>query len=121
MSGETTPGSMINSRQALNLWWLALRASMASEDPDLTARQMAILLTVYLAEPPQTVRGLAAGLGLSKPVITRALDRLAGHDFIRRKPDDTDRRSIFILRTLKGSVFLSDFAAMVAKASGENP
>ena len=31
--------------------------------PDLTMRQAAILLTVYLEAPPHTVRGLAERLG----------------------------------------------------------
>jgi hypothetical protein len=41
---------------------------------DFTHRQLAILLTVYLERPPHTVRGLARKLGVTKPVITRALD-----------------------------------------------
>ena len=43
---------------------------------DFTHRQLAILLTVYLERPPHTVRGLAQKLGVTKPVITRALDAM---------------------------------------------
>ncbi len=49
---------------------------MRDGEPDLSARQTAILLTVYLELPPHTVRGLAKQLGVTKPVITRALDTL---------------------------------------------
>jgi hypothetical protein len=40
-------------------------------EPDLSARQLTVLLTIYLKPPPPTVRGLAANLNLTKPVITR--------------------------------------------------
>ena len=43
-----------------------------SGQPDLTNRQMALLMLVYLTPGPHTVRGLAHILGVSKPVITRA-------------------------------------------------
>jgi DNA-binding MarR family transcriptional regulator len=35
----------------------------------------------------------------------------------RRRRDTTDRRSVLVQRTVKGSVFLSDFAESVAAAS----
>ena len=44
--------------------------------PDLTNRQMALLMLVYLTPGPHTVRGLARILGVSKPVVTRALNTL---------------------------------------------
>ena len=39
------------------------------------------------------MRGLAAKLAVSKPAITRALDRLSEFDLVRRKTDPLDRRS----------------------------
>jgi DNA-binding MarR family transcriptional regulator len=55
----------------------AMVASIRSDGPDLTARQLAVFLKIYL-EPgtDHTVRGLASILAVSKPAITRALDRL---------------------------------------------
>jgi DNA-binding MarR family transcriptional regulator len=80
---------------------------------------MALLLTVYLNPPPHTVRGLAAVLNVSKPAITRALDRLGEFGLVRRKVDETDRRSVLVQRTVKGSVFLREFGdIIVAAASG---
>ena len=46
---------------------------MVRDDHDLSARQITILLTIYLEPPPHTVRGLAAKLNVTKPVVTRAL------------------------------------------------
>lgn len=106
----------LNTAAALDLWRLALVESVRRESPDLSARQMALLLTVYLTEPPHTVRGLAQGLNISKPAVTRALDRLQDLDYVRRKPDETDRRNVLIQRTVKGSVYLSEFAEMVIVA-----
>jgi DNA-binding MarR family transcriptional regulator len=103
--------------QALDLWRLVLVDTVRSDGPDLSARQLAIVLTVYLTPPPHTVRGLAALLGISKPAVTRALDRLGMLGLARRRRDDADRRSVLVQRTVKGSVFLSEFADAVAQAS----
>ncbi len=87
--------------------------------PDLSARQMAVLLTVYMTDPPHTVRGLAADLGVSKPAITRAVDRLSEFGLARRKTDPRDGRSVILQRTVKGSVYLSEFAEIIADARAE--
>ena len=103
--------------QALDLWRNVLVETVRSAGPDLSARQLAIVLTVYLTPPPHTVRGLAALLRISKPAVTRALDRLGMLGLARRRRDEQDRRSELVQRTVKGSVFLSDFAETVAAAS----
>lgn len=107
----------LNSNQALALWQGAILESVRRDSPDLSARQMALLTTVYLLAPPHTVRGLADQLNISKPAITRALDRLSELGMIRRKPDDNDRRSINIQRTVKGSVYLTEFADLIVKSA----
>lgn len=109
--------SELKPTQALDLWRKVLVESVRSAGPDLSARQLAIVLTVYLTPPPHTVRGLAALLRISKPAVTRALDRLGMLGLARRRRDDADRRSVLVQRTVKGSVFLSDFAEAVASAS----
>ena len=70
---------------------------------DLSARQLGVFLTCYLNNGPHTVRGLATDLNVSKPAITRALDRLGELDLARRKVDPLDRRSVLVKRTPKGS------------------
>ncbi|MBT3557460.1 MAG: MarR family transcriptional regulator [Rhodospirillales bacterium] len=110
-------GMDISELQALDMWRRAIVKSVRIEAPDLSARQMAMLLTVYLTPPPHTVRGLSAELNVSKPAVTRAIDRLTELGMVRRKPDETDRRSVLIQRTVKGSVFLREFGEIVVKAA----
>jgi len=107
----------LSAQQALHIWRGAFVESVRRDTPDLTARQMAVLTTVYLDMPPHTVRGLAEHLSISKPAITRALDRLSALGLVRRKPDDRDRRSITVQRTVKGSIYLTDFAEMISRAA----
>lgn len=109
----------LNQDDALALWRDALSASVKGDGPDLSARQMAILLTVYTEPPPHTVRGLSETLNISKPAISRALDRLGQLGFARRRRDEYDRRSIEVQRTVKGAVFLSEFADQVSEAGRE--
>ena len=75
---------------------------------------MAILLTVYLSPPPHTVRGLAGQLKVTKPAITRALDRLGQMELLKRKRDPDDKRNVLVQRTVAGSVYLSEFADLIA-------
>jgi DNA-binding MarR family transcriptional regulator len=80
-----------------------------SGQPDLTNRQMALMLLVYLTPGPHTVRGLAQMLGVSKPVITRALNTLGALGYLRRVRDEADRRNVFVARTATGQEFLEGF------------
>ena len=84
-----------------------------NDRPDLSARQLGVLLTCYLNETPQTVRGLAVELNVSKPAITRALDRLAEFELVQRRIDPLDRRSVLVQRTYKGATFVNDLAKLV--------
>lgn len=74
-------------------------------DRDLSARQLAVLLEVYSVDDGQTVRGLAAKLRVSKPAITRALDRLVVLGLACRRPDPADGRSVLVGRTGKGAAY----------------
>jgi len=89
------------------------------DGPDLSARQLGVFLTVYLSEGPHTVRGLAAELNVSKPAITRALDRLGEFDLARRKLDPMDRRSVLVQRTVNGAALLRDLRQTMAEAEGQ--
>ncbi|MBV9654924.1 MAG: MarR family transcriptional regulator [Acetobacteraceae bacterium] len=92
-------------------------ALVRRDGPDLSARQLGVFLTCYLQEGAHTVRGLAADLNVSKPAITRALDRLGELDLARRKVDPMDRRSVLVQRTLKGSAFLRDLRSIMGEAA----
>jgi DNA-binding MarR family transcriptional regulator len=95
-------------------------ALVRRDGPDLSARQLGVFLTCYLQEGAHTVRGLAADLNVSKPAITRALDRLGELDLARRKIDPMDRRSVLVQRTLKGAAFLRDLRSIMSDAAS-NP
>src|SRR6202008_718492 len=93
-------------------------ASLVRRDGvDLSARQLGVFLTCYLRDGGHTVRGLAAELNVSKPAITRALDRLGELDLARRKVDPMDRRSVLVQRTLKGTAFLPDLRGIMGEAT----
>ncbi|HLL26709.1 MAG TPA: MarR family transcriptional regulator [Xanthobacteraceae bacterium] len=82
--------------------------------PDLSLRQLAVLLTVYLESPPHTVRGLAAKLKVTKPVITRALDTMGRLELVTRRRDPADRRNVVVQRTPKGSLYVERLGDLVA-------
>lgn len=102
----------------LSNWMQTLVDYVRSGEPDLTNRQMALLLLVYLKPGPHTVRGLARALNVSKPVITRALNRLGALGYLRRQRDDADKRNIFVARTDEGAEFLEEFGQFVIADTG---
>jgi DNA-binding MarR family transcriptional regulator len=103
--------------QALRLWQQVLLAEVHDDAPDLTTRQMAILLTIYLDPPPHTIRALAARLGVTKPVITRALDTMGSLKLVSRHRDELDRRNVLVRRTVEGALYVERLGdAIIAKA-----
>ena len=97
------------SERSLKNWMQTLVSYVRSGQPDLTNRQMALMLLVYMTPRPPTVRGLANILGVSKPVITRALNTLGTLGYLRRVRDEADRRNVFVARTSVGQEFLDSF------------
>ena len=92
-------------------------ALVRQDGPDLSARQFGVFLTCYLDSEAQTVRGLAAKLNVSKPAITRALDRLSEFDLVRRKTDPLDRRSVLVQRTATGMAFMREMRTILRDAA----
>ena len=86
---------------------------------DFTLRQLAFLLTVYLERPPHTVRGLAHKLGVTKPVITRALDSMGKQAIIARRRDEADKRNVIIQRTVKGALYVEKLGDMVIRKAAD--
>lgn len=97
----------------LGSWRGTLLRYVQSGQPDLTNRQMALLLVAGQEAGPHTVRGLAARLSVSKPVVTRALNSLSALGLVARRRDERDRRSVFVDVTPEGDDFLADFADMI--------
>src|SRR5689334_19084035 len=96
----------LTTAQALTLWHGVALDLVKDDEPDLSVRQICILLTIYLEAPPHTVRALAIKLGVTKPVITRALDTMGKMELVSRRRDDNDRRNVLIQRTVKGALYL---------------
>jgi len=105
--------------QRLDALHQTIVALIRRDGPDLSARQMGVFLTSYLEDEAQTVRGLAANLNVSKPAITRALDRLSEFDLVRRKTDPLDRRSVLVQRTMAGVGFMRDLKKILAVSEKE--
>ncbi len=109
----------LNHIQALQLWHDVSLAMVHDKTHDLTVRQITILMTIYLEPPPHTVRGLAAKLHVTKPVITRALDTMGIKGLVKRRRDERDRRNVIIQKTLEGSLYLEKIGDMIIeKARG---
>ena len=107
--------------QALRLWHDVTFDLVRDGEQDLSARQTAILLTVYLEMPPHTVRGLADKLGVTKPAITRALDTLGRLGLLDRRRDETDRRNVLVTRTVKGALAVERLGDLVVARARELP
>jgi DNA-binding MarR family transcriptional regulator len=103
---------------ALETWRRALVGVVRRPGPDLSARQLAILLTVYTGAPPHTVVGLAEAFGVPHQAISRAVNALERLGLVRRARSAEDRRVAFVQRTVKGAVYLSDLAELLTDASG---
>lgn len=103
----------LTASEALGLWHKVTLQQVQQDKRDLTLRQMAILLQIYLVPPPHTVRGLAATLGVTKPVITRALDTMGEMGLVDRVRDERDRRSVVVKRTVGGALFLEKFGDLI--------
>ena len=107
--------------QALQLWHDVSLAMVHDSSHDLTVRQMTILLSIYLEPPPHTVRGLAAKLAVTKPVITRALDTMGIKGLVSRRRDERDRRNVIIQKTLEGSLYLEKIGDIIIEKAKELP
>ena len=120
MSSPTSLAALaeLSPQDALRVWRDVVSDGVRTGAPDLSPRQTAVLLAIYLGPPPHTVRGLAQELNLQKPAVTRALDGLAEYGFIKRKRDPQDGRNVLIQRTITGSVHLTEFGERIAKTAG---
>ena len=112
---------VLRPSQALRLWQQVALSEVQADMLDLSMRQMAILLTVYLDPPPHTVRGLAAQLGVTKPVITRALDTMGALKLVGRQRDGQDRRNVLVRRTVEGALYVERFGDVIIARARELP
>jgi len=111
--GSTADMGRFNRFDALSLWQFVTLENVRNNEPDLTNRQFVIFTTVYLIDGTHTVRSLAKRLDVTKAVITRALDTLGRYGFVTRQRDPSDKRSIVIQRTARGSIYLQRFGDQI--------
>lgn len=103
----------MTASQSLGLWHHVSLEQVRQDKHDLTLRQLAILLQIYLVPPPHTVRGLASTLQVTKPVITRALDTMGQMGLVDRTRDERDRRNVIIKRTVSGALYLEKLGDLI--------
>lgn len=94
-------------------------ALVREDGPDLSLRQCAVLIAAAQAEPATrpdttTVRALAKMLHVSKPAITRAMDRLTDLGLGTRRTDPRDKRSVFFVPSTSGMKWARQVGAQVA-------
>ena len=111
----------LRQTDALKLWQEVHLNLVREGGQDLSARQLAILLTIYLDTPPHTVRGLAAKLGVTKPVISRALDTMGKTRLVARRRDDSDRRNVIVQRTAEGAQAVERLGDIILHRAKEIP
>jgi DNA-binding MarR family transcriptional regulator len=109
----------LSTAHALQLWHDIHLAQVLDDEPDLSVRQLTILLTIYMHAPPHTVRALAQKLNVSKPVVTRALDSMGKMGLVSRRRDESDKRNVLVQRTVKGSLYLERMADLISLSSGK--
>ncbi len=85
-----------------------LLALVRRDGRDLTARQLTAFLTVYMDETTHTVSSLAELLHISRPGVTRIMDRLVQFDLVSREEDREDRRRVLVRRTTRGAAFFRE-------------
>lgn len=105
--------------RALSFWHGVSTNALKKMPVDLSSRQTAVLLNVYLMPPPHSIKSLAEELMISKPAICRAIDALEKAKLVKRVRDRADKRNVLINRTVKGSVYLSEFADIILSVSKE--
>ncbi len=94
-------------------------AIIRSDGRDLSARQFAVFLTCYLQDRDHTVRGFAAELGIPKPSVTLALNRLEELELAKRTPDPRDRRSVLVVRTPRGNALIRNLRSILTAAQSD--
>ena len=91
-----------------------LLALVRRDGRDLTARQLTVFITVYLDTQVHTVGSMAELLNVSRPGVTRILDRLGKFGLVARQEDRSDRRRVLIRRTDRGVRFLRELEDIAA-------
>ena len=105
--------------RALNFWHGVTANALRQMPVDLSARQTAVLLNVYLVAGTHSIKSIADELAISKPAVCRAVDALEKAKLVKRIRDRGDKRNVLLQRTAKGSSYLNEFAGIILSVSKE--
>ncbi len=86
---------------------------------DLTARQLTALLSIYLENEVHSVSSVAKLLNISRPGVTRILDRLVDANLVSRAEDASDRRRVLVYRTRSGADFVRDLIEVADQVAND--
>ena len=90
--------------------------------PDLSARQLAVLLICCLDGTPDMVSELRDKLNIPKAAIARTTNRLVQLGLLARENDARDRRRVLLSATVSGHAFVRELGTkMKAAAEHELP
>jgi len=119
--GQSTPAIIATppSDPRLDVLRDTLTSLVRRDGRDLTARQLTTFLAIYTHEDTHTVSSLADLMNISRPGVTRVMDRLVQFDLIAREEDREDRRRVLARRTTRGLQFFRELAGMAREAAGE--
>lgn len=106
--------------RTLVLWQRVTAAALEKLPYDLSTRQTAILLYIYVEPLPHSIKKLSEQLGISKPAVCRAVDVLEHAKLIKRARNRDDLRNVSLQRTVKGGNYLKEYAALILQASRIN-
>ncbi len=96
-----------------------LLALVRRDGRDLTARQLTAFLSVFMDEQTHTVSSLAEMLHISRPGVTRIMDRLVQFDLVAREEDREDRRRVLVRRTTRGAAFFRELVGISRDVAAE--
>lgn len=97
--------------------------SLCRAGTDYSVRQLSVALLCHEHRDDSAMRGvkpIAAAMKVSKPAVTRAMDRLAEEGLGSRKVDPLDRRLIIFTLTAKGREFVAPLV-VDAEKKGRKP
>jgi DNA-binding MarR family transcriptional regulator len=84
---------------------------------DLTTLQLTTLMAVYLQDEVYSVGALAKMLNISRPGVTRILDRLVKAKLVSRAGNPEDRRVVLVSRTTEGARYVNDLGLVAVQVA----
>ncbi len=90
-----------------------LLALVRRDGRDLTSRQLTAFLSVYMDDTTHTVTSIAELLHISRPGVTRIMDRLVEFDLVARQEDRQDRRRVLVRRTARGAASFRELVGII--------